>query len=187
MSIFKNGMGRDLRLWPMLCLLLIVVLAPTACLVWFMNRAIENERLAMCKTLEDAYRRDLSDAQSRLEQFWRDRTTILDECAADKSDSAVFAKCVTSGWADSVVCYDGLGGVCYPAAPASPSDQSSPSAIRLGRSPAPGKRGKQSRRGRQGLCGDCQGNQGCESVRPGFAGRGQMFSAIGRPGMRPSS
>ena len=83
----------------------------------------------MCKTLEDAYRRDLSDAQSRLEQFWRDRTTILDECAADKSDSAVFAKCVTSGWADSVVCYDGLGGVCYPAAPASPSDQSSPSAI----------------------------------------------------------
>ncbi|MGD0517389.1 MAG: HAMP domain-containing sensor histidine kinase, partial [Thermoguttaceae bacterium] len=124
MNIFNNGIGRDLRLWPMLCLLLIVVLAPTACLVWFMNRAIENERLAMLKTLEDAYRRDLSDAQSRLEHFWRDRAVSLDECAAGKIGSAVFAKCIRSGWADSVVCYDGQGRVSYPAATVGPSDQS---------------------------------------------------------------
>jgi signal transduction histidine kinase len=108
----------------MLCLLLIVVLAPTACLLWFMNRAIENERLAMRKTLEDAYRRDLSDVQSRLDRFWRDRAASLDQCAAGKIGSAVFAKCVTSGWADSVVCYDGRGGVSYPAAPAGLAEQS---------------------------------------------------------------
>ena len=47
-------MGRDPRLWPMLSLLLIVVLVPTACLLWFMNRAIDNERLAMRSDLEDA-------------------------------------------------------------------------------------------------------------------------------------
>ena len=59
MSIFKIGVGHDMRLWPMLSLLSIVVLVPTACLLWFMDRAIENERLAMRKTLEDAYLREL--------------------------------------------------------------------------------------------------------------------------------
>src|SRR3989304_2437035 len=78
MSISKIGIDHDLRLWPMLSLLLIVVLTPTACLLWFMSRAIENERLAMRKTLEDAYRDDLADAQARLERFWQDRVKNLE-------------------------------------------------------------------------------------------------------------
>jgi signal transduction histidine kinase len=116
-------MGHELRLWPMLSLLLIVVLAPTACLLWFMNRAIENERLAVRKTLEDAYRRDLSDAQARLEQFWQDREKKLQAAAEQEPPAAVFAECVRSGWADSVVCYDNQGRVTYPAAADNPGDQ----------------------------------------------------------------
>jgi len=107
----------------MLSLLLIVVLVPTACLLWFMNRAIENERLAMRKTLEDACRRDLSDSQERLEQFWQHRVAALEEWALREPASAVFAQCLRSGWADSVVCYDGQGRIIYPNAPATPSDQ----------------------------------------------------------------
>ena len=123
-SIFKNGIGRDLRLWPMLSLLLIVVLTPTACLLWFMNRAIENERLAMRKTLEDAYRRDLSDAQTRLDTFWKNRIAAITKTESDQRQPAVvFAQCVRSGWADSAVCYDGQGRVIYPAAPISPPNQ----------------------------------------------------------------
>ncbi len=72
----------------MLFLLLIVVLTPTACLLWFMNRAIENERLAMRKTLEDAYRRDLSDAQTRLEQFWHNRISVMDKAANGRRQPA---------------------------------------------------------------------------------------------------
>ena len=82
MGIFKIGIGHNPRLWPMLFLLLIVVLTPTACLLWFMDRAIENERLAMRKTLEDAYRRDLADAQTILEQFWQNRITAMTQAAA---------------------------------------------------------------------------------------------------------
>ncbi|MGD0383372.1 MAG: HAMP domain-containing sensor histidine kinase [Thermoguttaceae bacterium] len=175
MTISKNSMGHDLRLWPMLSLLLIVVLTPTACLLWFMNRAIENERLAMRTTLEDAYRRDLADAQKRLEQFWRDRVNNLDiwglsqfsrsengtvpfenaakrvfknnfgvsprpaltpgpspetgegsntwTTAKTESASAVFAQCVRSHWADSVICHDAQGRLIYPAPPVAPSDQ----------------------------------------------------------------
>ncbi len=126
MGIFKSGIGHDLRLWPMFALLLIVVLTPTACLLWFMQRAIENERLAVRKTLEDAYRRDLSVAQKQLEEFWRDRLVALDEIAYHEPPSAVFAKCVRSGWADSVICDDGRGQVVYPAAPAYPPDQTAP-------------------------------------------------------------
>ena len=123
MSISKIGIGHDLRLWPMLSLLLIVVLVPTACLLWFMNRAIENERLAMRKTLEDAYRRDLSDTQTRLEHFWQKRILAIDEAANGRSQPAeVFAHCVRYGLADSVVCYDDQGHLLYPAAPASPPD-----------------------------------------------------------------
>jgi signal transduction histidine kinase len=121
----KKSLGHDLRLWPMLSLLLIVVLAPTACLVWFMNRAIENERLAVRKTLEDAYRRDLSDAQSRLEKYWQDRFAAMDGAASGRRQPAeIFVQCVRSHWADSAVCYDGQGRVSYPAAPVGPPDQS---------------------------------------------------------------
>jgi signal transduction histidine kinase len=142
LSILKIGIGHNPRLWPMLSLLLIVVLTPTACLLWFMNRAIENERLAVRKTLEDAYRRDLTDAQARLEQFWRDRVnnlmtaagglsqfsrsengTVPFASANEKAPSAIFAKCVRSGWADSVVCYDGQGNVTYPTSPSTLPDQ----------------------------------------------------------------
>jgi signal transduction histidine kinase len=129
LKIFSNGMGRDLRLWPMLCLLLIVVFAPTACLLWFMDRAIENERLAMLKTLEDAYRRDLREAQSRLERFWRDRVESLNQCAAAENATAIFAKCIRSGLSDGVICFDDQGRVSYPAAPVSPSDRDATASI----------------------------------------------------------
>jgi signal transduction histidine kinase len=116
-------MGHDMRLWPMLSLLLIVILVPTACLLWFMDRAIENERLAVRKTLEDACRRDLSDAQTRLGQFWQGRVTDLNQWSTRQPASAVFAHCIRSGWADGVVCYDEHGQVIYPASPVNPSDQ----------------------------------------------------------------
>ena len=110
-----------MRLWPMLSLLLIVVLVPTTCLLWFMNRAIENERLAMSKTLEDAYRRDLAEAQTRLELFWHNRLADMDKLSSGDSISlktapAIFARCVRSGWSDSVICYDAQDQLCYPAA-----------------------------------------------------------------------
>ncbi len=42
--------GRDPRWWPLLLLLLAVVLLPTACLLWMMSRAIDNERSAVRKS-----------------------------------------------------------------------------------------------------------------------------------------
>ena len=75
--IHKKRTGYDPRLWPVLLLLLVVVLAPTICLLWFMSWAIENERLAMRQTLEQSYRRDLAALQTQLEGYWQRRASAL--------------------------------------------------------------------------------------------------------------
>ena len=120
--IHKTRTGYDLRLWPVLLLLLVVVLAPTVCLLWFMARAIENEQLAMRQTLEQAYRRDLSALQIRLESFWQRRVLDLEDAARDEPAACVFAQAVRSQKADAVVCYDDEGKVAYPNTPDSPPD-----------------------------------------------------------------
>ncbi len=110
----KSRTGHELQLWPVLLLLLIVVLAPTICLLWFMTRAIENERLAARQTLEQAYRRELTAGQHRLENFWQRRALQLDEALAKAPPAEVFAKCIRTNVADAVVCYDEDGRTTYP-------------------------------------------------------------------------
>ena len=52
--------SRDPQWWPLFLLLLAVVLLPTACLLWMMTRAIDNERLAVQQMLAEACRGHLS-------------------------------------------------------------------------------------------------------------------------------
>ena len=58
------GRGDSTRLT---LLLLLVVLAPSICLLWFMNQAVQNERLALRQKLGDALRARLAVAQQQLE------------------------------------------------------------------------------------------------------------------------
>jgi signal transduction histidine kinase len=95
-------------------LLLLVVLAPSACLLWFMNQAVKNERLAVRQKLVDAYREHLVVAQQRLEGYWSKRADDLESQLDRFSPAEVFAKEVREGTADAVVCYDGGGKVIYP-------------------------------------------------------------------------
>lgn len=59
-------------------MLLLAVLVPSACLIWFMNQAVRNERLAVRQQLTEVYRGNLSLAQERLE-VWRAQMTSLAE------------------------------------------------------------------------------------------------------------
>ena len=124
----KTGPGRDVQLWPVLLLLLIVVLVPTVCLLWFMNQVIQNERLATRQQLAEAYRRDLANVRERLDRYWEKKAEALEKTAEENaSGAAVFAACVRSGLADGVVCYGDRGQLTYPAAavvvPAGAGDQ----------------------------------------------------------------
>jgi len=77
--------------------LVVAVLAPTACVFWFMNDAARNQADAARMSLTEAYRGQMRFLRDNLESFWQKR-------AADLSDSPVdFRKMVMAGLADSVV------------------------------------------------------------------------------------
>jgi signal transduction histidine kinase len=107
------GAGRPSGSWLML-LLLLAVLAPSVCLLWFMNQAVQNERLAVRQKLADAYRVNLSLVQQQLEDYWRQTASALDADSDHLSAPALFAKQVRAGLADAVICLDPAGNMAYP-------------------------------------------------------------------------
>ncbi|HYW78685.1 MAG TPA: HAMP domain-containing sensor histidine kinase [Thermoguttaceae bacterium] len=127
---YRTSTGRDLQSWPVLLSLLVVVLAPTVCVLWFMGRAMRNERLAVRQTLADAYRGHLALTQERLQRHWQHKAEALRQIAQDRMGPAVFAQCVHAGLADSVICYDQHGQRTYPNTPPpavqDPADESAP-------------------------------------------------------------
>jgi signal transduction histidine kinase len=113
------GAGRPSGSWLML-LLLLAVLVPSVCLLWFMNQAVQNERLAVRTKLVDAYRVNLAVMQSQLEACWRQTGDTLDAEADHLAPPALFAKQVRASLADAVICLDATGAVTYPGPASAP-------------------------------------------------------------------
>ena len=123
-----RGTGHDSAWWPVL-LLLLIVLVPSAGVVWMMREAMENERLAVRQRLADAYHTQLEIAQRRVEAAWQQKLERLDAIASEYSPARAFAECVRSGIADSVVIVDRRGQIVYPTAVAAivaPDDPTDP-------------------------------------------------------------
>jgi signal transduction histidine kinase len=108
--------GRDSDAWPVV-LLLLAVLVPAVCLLWFMAAAMRNERLAARQKLADAYRVQLSSTQIRLTEYWRETEAELERCLPSNPAPVAFVKCVQSGLVDSVLIFDAEGRVLYPNVP----------------------------------------------------------------------
>jgi signal transduction histidine kinase len=108
--------GQDSDVWPV-ALLSVAVLVPALCLVWFMDAAMRNERLAARQKLADVYRAQLSSTQARLDRLWRENAVELQKLSHISPAPAAFAKCVESGLVDSVVLFDERGNVTYPNTP----------------------------------------------------------------------
>ncbi len=109
--LFPRRMGRDVRAWPMLALLLLIVLVAIGCVLWFMRAAMQNERMAVRQTLTDAYRGQLGFVQKRVDEQWRAALALADGAEAG---AALFARAVREQWADSVIAFDAAGRVSYP-------------------------------------------------------------------------
>jgi len=109
--------GRDSDLWPIVILLL-AVLVPAVCLLWFMGAAMRNERFAARQKLTELYRRQLFSSQTRLERYWKETATELENLARTAPAAAAFANCIQSGLVDSVAIFDGQGSILYPNTPA---------------------------------------------------------------------
>jgi len=103
------GIGRSRGLWPVLLLLTAAVLVPTACLLWFMNAAVRNERLAVQQGLTNAYQLQLEQGERAAEEHWRRRAEELSAGAWGPEAPQSFARLVTEDLCDSVVLYDEAG------------------------------------------------------------------------------
>ncbi len=108
--------GHDMRSWPVL-LLLLVVLVPTVGVLWFMSQAMRNERLAIRQKLSEAYEAQLLGLQQELQLYWQVRSAELELQDPERPASLVFAGRVRGALADSVVVYDPAGQPAYPAPP----------------------------------------------------------------------
>src|SRR4051812_38670408 len=67
------------RLWAVVAVLLLAVLTPTVCVLWFMNQAVANERWAVRQRLQEVYRGELVNRRQRLEEPWGGLRGMLEE------------------------------------------------------------------------------------------------------------
>ncbi|MGA9623435.1 MAG: hypothetical protein WBQ65_03115, partial [Bryobacteraceae bacterium] len=72
------GTGHDVSRWLVLLFLALGVLAPAACVLWFMNEAMTNQRDAARQKLAEAYRGQLQLVRDRLDADWEKRAAGLD-------------------------------------------------------------------------------------------------------------
>jgi hypothetical protein len=107
----RHRFNRDVRAWPMVALLLLVVVVAIGCVLWFMSEAMRNERMAVREKLAEAYRGHLILMQTQAQEQWIRQLARLD---SSEPATARFARCVRGGLADSVICLDGQGHVSYP-------------------------------------------------------------------------
>ncbi len=94
--------------------LVLVALVSAVCVLWFMTRAMRNERLAVQDRLTGVYLNHVAALQRQLAAFGQGRPAALAAVARD-SPAEMFAAIVRSNLADSVVIYDASGQVAYPA------------------------------------------------------------------------
>ena len=111
-SKVSAGYGRGP--WPAMLALLLAVLVPTACVLWFMIAAMDSERLAVRQRLADLYRQRALTARAALEQHLGGKFSALAGLDG-KPAAVVFADLVRAKVAPAVVVYDVNAEVAYPA------------------------------------------------------------------------
>lgn len=116
----SGATGYNRELWPVLLLLLLAVLIPTACLLWFMNEAMRNQREAVAQKLAESDRAQVASIRERLEGYWERSIAALDQQTRESSGGVLFARCIRAGLADSAICFDERKRLAYPAPPAAP-------------------------------------------------------------------
>ncbi|MBC8379347.1 MAG: HAMP domain-containing histidine kinase [Planctomycetes bacterium] len=107
-----DSFSNQLR-WVILLLAAAVIL-PTVCLLWFMNQAVKNERLAVRQKLIDVYREKTAPLLEHLEQERLQFEQSLQEIEELEPFSFFVEYCFEKEHADGVLIYDSNGQVFFP-------------------------------------------------------------------------
>jgi signal transduction histidine kinase len=98
--------GLDRSNWLVALFLILGVLLPAGCVLWFMNDAATSQAATARQSVTEAYRNQLPLLRERVEAYWQARAADLDS-QAGAGTSADFARALRSGVADSIV-YSGV-------------------------------------------------------------------------------
>ena len=104
-------------------LLAVAVILPTVCLLWFMNQAVKNDRLAVKQKLTDAYQLRLDTLSESLDNLWSGRTNSVRQKAVASQGVEMFGLLTARddgsdglGICDAVIIYDSNNTLVYPVA-----------------------------------------------------------------------
>jgi signal transduction histidine kinase len=121
-AIDKITAGQNQLRWVVL-LLAIAVILPTVCLLWFMSRAVRNERLAVRQKLTDVYQQRLDRLSQKLDGLWADRINSIGAGAAGLGAVEMFSFFAGAGngpegtkLCDAAIVYDSNDKLLYPIA-----------------------------------------------------------------------
>lgn len=106
-------MSRDHQ-WTVVWLLVVVVLVPSATVLWLTTVATRNERAASKARLMAAYQSQLETASIQIDNHWNDVDQRCHRIVANTSGQRAFEACVNAGLADSVLIVAD-GALVYPA------------------------------------------------------------------------
>jgi signal transduction histidine kinase len=116
-----GAIGQDRSAWLMLLFVLLGVLLPTGCVLWFMNDAARSQAAGARRSVEEAYRGQLRLVRDRVDTFWRSRAAAL-QAKPGEWTAADFPRILAASGADSVVLLDPQGAVQYPSPLPAPLD-----------------------------------------------------------------
>ena len=102
-------------------LLVAAAVVPSGAVLWFMNEALEKERVALQARLLEAYRGQVSSVAASLRASWRSQREALERPHEDPIET--WAR-VRANLADAAIVLDDAGRVLYPDAPRSPRTDS---------------------------------------------------------------
>jgi signal transduction histidine kinase len=107
------GFGLDRSAGLALLFIVLGVVAPAACVLWFMNQAATAQAEASRQSIAVAYRGQLAILRDKLDEYWDRRAVALDDLvhAAAASD---FKSSVTNAAADSFIFRRSDGSTDYP-------------------------------------------------------------------------
>ena len=108
----KIDPGRELL--PILLLLLLAVIVPTVCVLWFMGQAVRNERLAVRQKLTEMFATRLVEVRKGIEGYWKQKAAELSVQATPETAGQVFTRLIAAKTADSVLVFDRTGKRLYP-------------------------------------------------------------------------
>ncbi len=100
----------DKHTW-LFVLLLLVVLVPIGCVLWFMNEAVAAQSAAARQTVLEAYRGQLRLVRGRVDAHWRD---VADDLRATGTPEARFATLIGTEAAEGIAILRPDGTLLYP-------------------------------------------------------------------------